>query len=44
MDRKYGCLPVVDQDRLVGILTEADFVHYVAGLLDPDCVGNPKDC
>lgn len=26
--RKLGCLPVVDQGRLVGIVTEADFVHF----------------
>ncbi|MFW5876006.1 MAG: CBS domain-containing protein [Myxococcota bacterium] len=28
-DRKYGCLPVVEEGRLVGILTEADFVDHV---------------
>ena len=28
-DTKLGCLPVVQADRLVGILTEADFVKYV---------------
>ena len=29
---KIGCLPVVDDDnRLIGILTEADFVRHVAG-------------
>lgn len=27
---KIGCLPVVEGDRLVGILTEADFVALVA--------------
>ena len=27
---KYGCLPVVKDDRLVGILTEADFVRHLA--------------
>lgn len=27
---KYGCLPVVEGDRLIGILTEADFVRYLA--------------
>ncbi len=32
MEHKFGCLPVVDGGRLVGILTEADFVNYVAGL------------
>jgi CBS domain-containing membrane protein len=26
---KIGCLLVVDDDRLVGILTEADFLRYV---------------
>lgn len=26
LDRKVGCVPVVDGDRLVGIVTEADFV------------------
>ncbi len=31
---KYGCLPVVDDDdRLVGILTEADFVRLAEVLL-----------
>jgi CBS domain-containing protein len=30
LHRKIGCLPVVDGDRLVGILTEADFVAYLA--------------
>lgn len=29
-DRKIGCLPVVDGDTLVGILTEADLVRLVA--------------
>jgi len=26
--RGYGCAPVVEQGRLVGILTESDFVDY----------------
>lgn len=26
LDQKIGCLPVVEDDKLVGILTEADFV------------------
>jgi len=30
MDRKIGCLPVVEDGRLVGIVTEADFVAMVA--------------
>lgn len=29
-ERKIGCLPVVDNDRLVGILTEGDFVAIAA--------------
>ncbi len=28
--RKIGCMPVVEGDRLVGILTEADFVAHLA--------------
>ena len=30
MERKIGCLPVVEDGRLVGIVTEADFVALVA--------------
>lgn len=29
-ENKYGCLPVVEGMRLVGILTEADFVRLAA--------------
>lgn len=29
LENKFGCLPVVDGLRLVGILTEADFVRFV---------------
>lgn len=29
LKRKVGCLPVLDGERLVGILTEADFVAHV---------------
>lgn len=32
LEHKYGCLPVVDGERhLVGILTESDFVRFLAG-------------
>jgi CBS domain-containing protein len=31
LDRKVGCLPVVDGRRLVGIITESDFVRLAAG-------------
>jgi CBS domain-containing membrane protein len=30
LDNKYGCLPVLEQGMLAGILTEADFVRHVA--------------
>jgi CBS domain-containing protein len=29
-ERKIGCLPVIENGRLVGIITEADFVALVA--------------
>jgi CBS domain-containing membrane protein len=29
LENKLGCLPVVDGTKLIGILTEADFVKYV---------------
>lgn len=31
LELKIGCLPVVEGRRLVGILTESDFVRWVAG-------------
>jgi CBS domain-containing protein len=31
LERKIGCLPVIENGRLVGILTEADFVESFAG-------------
>lgn len=34
LEQKFGCLPVVEGRRLVGILTESDFVRWVAG--DPE--------
>jgi CBS domain-containing membrane protein len=30
LENKYGCLPVVEEDRVIGILTEADFVRHLA--------------
>jgi len=30
LGQKYGCLPVIEHGRLAGILTEADFLKYVA--------------
>ena len=29
IDKKIGCLPVVEGDRLVGIVTETDMLQYV---------------
>jgi len=34
LNHKYGCLPVVDQRILVGILTEADFLKLTIQLLE----------
>ncbi|NVJ24991.1 CBS domain-containing protein [Myxococcus sp. AM011] len=35
LDHRFGCLPVVDRERrLVGIVTEADFMRMAARLLD----------
>jgi CBS domain-containing protein len=31
-ERKLGCLPVLENGRLVGILTEGDFVRLAAGV------------
>jgi CBS domain-containing protein len=31
LERKIGCLPVLDGDKLVGIVTESDFVSLFAG-------------
>ena len=33
LDHKIGCVLVVEGDKLVGILTEADFVRYLLELL-----------
>jgi CBS domain-containing membrane protein len=34
LKHKYGCLPVVDHNTLVGILTEADFLKLTISLMD----------
>jgi CBS domain-containing membrane protein len=33
LDHRYGCLPVVSDGKLVGIVTEADFLNLTLGLL-----------
>ena len=41
LDHKYGCLPVVSKGKLVGIVTEADFLGLTLQLLrksDASCV------
>jgi CBS domain-containing membrane protein len=34
LEHKYGCLPVVDDGKLVGIITEADFLRLTISLMD----------
>lgn len=34
-DHRIGCLPVVEGDELVGLITETDILHWVAGV-SPD--------
>lgn len=34
LKHKYGCLPVLREKRLVGILTEADFLKLTISLMD----------
>jgi CBS domain-containing membrane protein len=33
-EHKYGCLPVLEGRKLIGILTEADFLRLAMSLLD----------
>ncbi len=34
LKHKYGCLPVIDGTKLVGILTEADFLSLTISLME----------
>jgi CBS domain-containing membrane protein len=34
LENKFGCMPVVEGSRLVGILTESDFVRHLAEQLE----------
>ncbi|MCX8073020.1 MAG: CBS domain-containing protein [Candidatus Binatia bacterium] len=34
LEHKIGCLPVVDRGELVGLVSETDFLRYLARLLD----------
>ncbi len=33
VDGKFGCLPVVDEGKLIGIVTEADVLKWAVGVL-----------
>jgi CBS domain-containing protein len=33
-EHKYGCLPVVQNERLVGIITDSDFIAIAINLLE----------
>jgi CBS domain-containing membrane protein len=37
---KFGCLPVVQHGKLVGILTESDFVRFARRYFENEMVGN----
>lgn len=34
LEHKFGCLPVVDREEVVGILTESDFVRLYVHMVD----------
>lgn len=34
LNHKYGCLPVTEGEKLVGIITEADFLRLTISLMD----------
>lgn len=34
LNHKYGCLPVVQDDKLIGIITEADFLKLTISLME----------
>jgi len=34
LEQRIGCLPVVEDDKLVGLLSESDCMRYLARLLD----------
>ena len=40
LEHKYGCLPVVKERTLVGIITEADFIKISLKLLDEKSTSN----
>lgn len=36
LDKKIGCLPVIEDEKLVGIVTEADFIQFVEKFFKKD--------
>jgi len=42
LENKFGCLPVVEGWRVVGILTESDFVKYFTGGAPANGNGRPN--
>lgn len=43
LEQKHGCLPVLQGSKLVGILTEADFVRFAIYLMDlMENLGHPN--
>lgn len=41
---KYGCLPVIEDDRVVGIITDSDFITVAIHLLEQiDAAEDPLD-
>ena len=40
---KYGCLPVVSDGRLDGIITDSDFVAVAINLLEQMEITSPED-
>lgn len=43
LQRKYGCLPVIDQNQLVGIVTDHDFVAVAVNLLELQELQEPQE-
>jgi CBS domain-containing membrane protein len=43
LENKYGCLPVVEDGRIAGILTESDFVRLLASRCEVCDTGRQSD-